>query len=146
MKVTERNFKTLDYMSDYTMWGWLSKSGEKKVKAVGKDMQEVFGATVVEFGDLPANDIQKSFYGRAKCIVTLTKAGSSAFYLLSYSTIVCLYTNGKFYKLWNEYSRTTMNHINAFRYMAGLENLSKNEWLDLPCYHYDYAERAFICE
>ena len=36
---------------------------------------------------------------------------------------------GRFIRLWNGYSVTTMNHINSFRIMYGLEPISKQEWL-----------------
>ena len=54
---------------------------------------------------------RKSFYGKAKIIET-----ESAFYLLSYSTIVCKVDKAtrSFTRFWNGESSTTMRHINSF--------------------------------
>ena len=70
--------------------------------------------------------IQKSYYGKA--VIVDGKNGDKL--LRSYQTIVCAYnpTTGVFRKLWNGYSRTTMNHINDFRRLYGLSWLSKKEW------------------
>ena len=59
---------------------------------------------------------QKSFYGKAKLIETPTKK-----YLLSYSTLVCYWNeeNATFCKLWDDYSVTTMKHINRFMCYLG---------------------------
>ena len=54
---------------------------------------------------------RKSFYGKAKIIET-----ESAFYLLSYSTIVCKVDKATrtFTRFWNGESSTTTRHINGF--------------------------------
>lgn len=61
-------------------------------------------------------DGRKSFNGRCKVIETQSK-----FYLLSYTTIICYFDKNtrKFGKLWNDYSATTMRHINSFMQYLG---------------------------
>ena len=71
---------------------------------------------------------RKSFYGKA--IVTEWDGRKT---LTSYSTDVArIESDGRFIKLWGGYSVTTMNHINAFRIMNGLNALTKKEWLEIP--------------
>ena len=71
---------------------------------------------------------RKSFYGKA--IVTEVDGNKT---LTSYTTDVArIDKEGHFIKLWNGYSVTTMNHVNAFRIMNGLNALTKNEWLEIP--------------
>ena len=70
----------------------------------------------------------KSFYGKA---TGFEKNGKMI--LKSYSTFVCGITaKGKIQRYWNDYSATTMRHINAFLVNAGFEKMSKAEWLSLP--------------
>lgn len=54
---------------------------------------------------------RKSFYGKAKIIET-----STAYYLLSYSTIVCKVDKDthEFSRFWSGESATTTRHINGF--------------------------------
>ena len=67
---------------------------------------------------------RKSFYGKA--IVTEVNGNKT---LTSYTTDVArIDKEGNFFKLWNGYSVTTMNHVNAFRTMNGLNALTKKEW------------------
>ena len=71
---------------------------------------------------------QVSYYGKAKEIEK-----SDFKYLKSYQTIVCaIAPNGAFFRLWDGYSVTTMNHINEFRINNGLKPLNKKEWKALP--------------
>ena len=71
---------------------------------------------------------QKSYYGKA--IIIEDKFGNKR--LKSYKTIVAEITKkGKFKRLWEGYSRTTMNHINEFRKENGLEKISAKEWKNL---------------
>ena len=70
---------------------------------------------------------QKSFYGKARVI----KAGRKSL-LRSYDTIVCgINTKGKFVRLWNDYSVTTMAHVNEYRQQNGMPALSKKEWNEM---------------
>lgn len=51
--------------------------------------------------------------------------------LLSYSTEVCRFNNGKFVRTGHGYktdSQTTMRHINYFRGLVGLPKMTKSEW------------------
>lgn len=67
---------------------------------------------------------RKSFYGKA--IVTEVDGSKT---LTSYTTDVArIDKEGHFIKLWNGYSVTTMNHVNAFRIMNELNALTKKEW------------------
>lgn len=71
---------------------------------------------------------QKSYYGKA--IVIEDKFGNKR--LKSYKTIVAEITKkGKFKRLWEGYSQTTMNHINEFRRENGLEKIKAKEWKNL---------------
>lgn len=76
--------------------------------------------------ELIPNNGRKSFYGKAKVIDHENGFVS----LVSYSTIVCSIDTktGEFKKHWNGYSLTTMQHINSFRNMYGLETMSKKHW------------------
>lgn len=49
--------------------------------------------------------------------------------LRSYYIDVCkINKHGKFTRLWSGYSVTTMNHVNEFRKMNGLNTINKKEW------------------
>ena len=76
---------------------------------------------------------QKSFYGKARCLMT-----EKGWYLLSYDTIVCsLHANDDtgeinvFRRYWTDYSATTAKHINAFLHNFNLRGLNKKEWESL---------------
>lgn len=90
----------------------------------------VNGEKVTEIFDLPATR-QKSYYGKAKVIVT-----EKARYLLSYETIICRFSyDGEFRKLWNDWSSTTEKHINDFMRFVRLGNgFNKKEWTNLDCF------------
>lgn len=51
--------------------------------------------------------------------------------LRSYYTEVAEMYQGKFIRLWDGYSNTTLKHINAFRNYLGLPGLSKREWIEM---------------
>lgn len=51
--------------------------------------------------------------------------------LRSYYTEVAKMYQGKFIRLWDGYSNTTLKHINAFRSYLGLPGLSKREWIEM---------------
>lgn len=75
----------------------------------------------------PVYNHQKSFYGKARIINNGTET-----LLRSYDTIVCkIDSNGNFEKLWNDYSVTTMAHINEYRRQNGMEQLNKKAWLEM---------------
>ena len=72
-------------------------------------------------------DNAMSFYGKAHVIV-----GDTYKKLRSYDTVVCGIVNNNFEKYWDDYSSTTMRHINEFRLQNGMPKLSKAEWNKIP--------------
>lgn len=93
-----------------------------------------YGIDVVEEYSVPDQFCdRKSFYGKAKIVVT-----ADGMYLRSYETLVCYLSNdGKFQKLWNDYSATTMRHINAFMKYIGKCSGGK-AWWDALEYRKEY--------
>ena len=77
-----------------------------------------YGKVVLVMEELTAYG-QKSFYGKAK-----TEKGK----LYSYGTLVCSIIDGNLYRHWDDYSATTMRHINSFLRANGLSSLRKKEW------------------
>ena len=79
----------------------------------------------------PANG-QKSFYGKAHYFET-----DGTYVLMSYDTYICDYEpkTGYFFKRWEGYSRTTMNHIKSFCAMFRIfPNMTKKQWDSIPTY------------
>ena len=74
-----------------------------------------------------ACEYRASYYGKAKVI-----REGDVVSLLSYDTTVCKIVNGKFIRMWDDWSATTARHINSFRVMHGLPTISKAEWNKLP--------------
>lgn len=70
---------------------------------------------------------QQSFYGKAKVIVI-----DDVVYLKSYDTIVGFIKDGEFCRTWDQYSATTMKHIQAFLYKFDLPCGGKSWWNGLP--------------
>ena len=71
--------------------------------------------------------ILDDFGGRAAIIPTV-----NGYILKSYYTNVCEIRNGKFIKLWQGYSNTTLKHINAFcSYLKIPLYFSKREWIEM---------------
>ena len=80
--------------------------------------------------DLPVmSDKAKSFYNKA----VVTEHDNGDIELRSYNTIVCRIRNGKFERLWDGYSATTMRHINAFVDFYGIKGGGKAWWTKLEC-------------
>lgn len=80
--------------------------------------------------ELQPNGRQKSFYGKAK-VYWNPRAGM--WILRSYNTDVCgIDVQGKIYRFWDDYSATTMKHVNAFCTQFGIPALSKRDWENLP--------------
>lgn len=75
---------------------------------------------------IPTNN-RKSFYGKA----TVIEKNDGTIELRSYQTIVARIRNGKFERLWDGYSVTTMNHINSFINMFGIDGGGKAWWESL---------------
>ena len=69
---------------------------------------------------------RKSFYGKAKVI----EHDNGIVSLLSYNTVVCSIDpkDKKFYRHWTRYSVTTMQHINTFRRLYGLETMTAKQY------------------
>ncbi len=74
----------------------------------------------------PTNN-RKSFYGKAEVI----ERDNGTIELRSYQTIVARIRDGKFERLWDGYSMTTMNHINAFLDTFGIRGGGKTWWTSL---------------
>lgn len=80
--------------------------------------------------ELPCYDRCKSFYNKAE---VLEQFGYN--HLKSYETIVCILSeDGYFIKLWDDYSVTTMRHINSFLEHFGYSKYGGKKWWDsLEC-------------
>lgn len=76
---------------------------------------------------------------RKNAFWTETKNGIK--YLVSYTTIVAsIDTDGNFHRFWNDYSVTTMNHINRFCELFGIRGYSKADWNKLTVEKVDYND------
>ena len=75
---------------------------------------------------------RKSFYGKTSVI----EKDNGDIELRSYNTIVARIRNGKFERLWDDYSATTMNHINAFIDYYGIVGGGKSWWESLEVCNY----------
>lgn len=84
-----------------------------------------------EFELRPLNG-RKSFYGKAKVI----EHDNGNIELKSYDTIVARISNGRFERLWDGYSATTMNHINSFIDTFGIDGGGKAWWTSLEVCNY----------
>ena len=74
--------------------------------------------------ELPCYDRCKSFYSKAH---VLEQFGYK--HLKSYETIVCILSDsGEFTKLWDDYSVTTMRHINSFLEHFGYSKYGGKKW------------------
>lgn len=73
-------------------------------------------------------------------------------FLISYNTVVAYQSNrGKFYRLWDRYSVTTMRHLYLFGWNIGKKEWLKNKVYSLPkkyTYISKYAEtrEVTICD
>jgi len=75
--------------------------------------------------ELPCYDGRKSFYGKAHII----EHDDGTRELRSYDTIVCRLTpDNHFVKLWDDYSATTMRHINSFLDHHGFNQYGGKAW------------------
>lgn len=84
-----------------------------------------------EFELIPTNN-RKSFYRKAMVI----ERDNGDIELKSYDTIVARIRSGKFERLWNGYSATTMNHINSFIETFDIKGGGKAWWTSLKVYNY----------
>lgn len=79
---------------------------------------------------------QKSFYEKA----VVTVYNPDFVVLTSYKTDVAAIIDGDFVRLWNDYSATTMKHVNAFRNNYGMEPINKKTWCVLPVNEVNHAD------
>lgn len=77
--------------------------------------------------ELNPNNGRKSFYNKAIVI----EKDNGDIELQSYNTIVARIRNGKFERLWSGYSATTMNHVNSFVDLFGIDGGGKAWWSNL---------------
>lgn len=82
--------------------------------------------------ELKPTNGRKSFYGKAEVI----QKENGDIELRSYNTIVARIRNGEFQRLWNGYSQTTMNHVNAFIDAFGICGGGKAWWNSLEVMSY----------
>ena len=84
---------------------------------------------------------QKSYYKKAEVIED--RFGNKR--LKSYNTIVAEITKkGKFERLWEGYSKTTMNHVNDFRKENGLEIINAKEWKKMEVVKRDKNKKRWV--
>lgn len=84
---------------------------------------------VVESYLKPMHERVNSYYGKA---VVIRDARKHTTYLRSYQTIVCKIVNGKFFRTWDDFSVTTLRHVDEFRRQNNLPGISKKEWSAMP--------------
>ena len=84
--------------------------------------------------------IQKSYYRKA---FVLQDENGNVF-LQSYDTVVCGIVDGSFVRYWDDYSVTTMNHINDFCKLYNTPTMNKKTWISLPvkCSPVHYTEHV----
>lgn len=89
--------------------------------------------------ELKPNNNQKSFYGKA----TVIEWDNGVIQLKSYDTVVAEVKDGKFKRLWEGYSATTMKHVNAFIDMLGISGGGKAWWDSLaePWWDLEYNNK-----
>ena len=80
---------------------------------------------------LDSYSIQKSFYKKAQ-----VEDWGGIKILISYKTAVAyIDTKKQLHRLWNDWSTTTQNHLNAFLYKYGLQNnlygMNKKKWMNM---------------
>lgn len=72
----------------------------------------------------PIADNRKSYYGKASVV-----EWNGEKILVSYETPVCkIDLGGRFVRLWEGYSATTMRHINSFNCLFGIREGGKAWW------------------
>lgn len=76
----------------------------------------------------PVADSRKSYYGKASVV-----EWNGENILVSYETAVCKIDRaGRFVRLWEGYSATTMRHINSFNRLFGIRGGGKAWWDKQP--------------
>lgn len=118
------------------MYGfYLTREEEKEMINEQNYLQYRLNDTINRVFELTPIDTRKSFSGRCKVLES-----NSKYYLLSYTTIVCYWdkNNNKFTKLWNDYSVTTMRHINSFMNFIGFPSCGGKHWWNSLSYGFEY--------
>ena len=84
--------------------------------------------------------IQKSYYRKA----FILEDENGNVFLQSYDTVVCGIVDGSFVRYWDDYSVTTMNHINDFCKLYNTPTMNKKTWISLPvkCSPVHYTEHV----
>ena len=82
---------------------------------------------IINFNSLIKGNV-KSFYNKA--IIEIDDE-TNEYTLYSYGTKICSIKNNVITKYWDNYSVTTMKHINSFLEFCGLEKINKKLWLNL---------------
>lgn len=75
---------------------------------------------------------RKSFYKKAFVI----EIAPDVYQLLSYETIVCEVDHGVFKRYWDDYSATTMSHVNDFIALFDIQGGGKKWWMEQPVNKY----------
>ena len=129
MKMTNKEYKQARELAEdayelgtfetYTMWGhanhYMKPNDIKKMRQEYKEAKKEKEAFTLD-----------GFGNRALVIPT-----DNGFVLQSYYTEVAKIVDGKFYRLWDGFSTTTLKHVNIFRRHYGFDTLSKREWIEL---------------
>ena len=120
-EAAENNIE-LDTFLKYQDNGYISWENRYMTPDDLKDMRAAYKEIKANKGAFILDD----FGGRALVIPT-----ENGYILQSYYTNVCEIKNGKFIKLWEGFSATTLKHINAFRKHFNFPMISKREWIEL---------------
>ena len=104
-------------VATYGGFDYLSRTEEKELRRDAKVRVELNNETYLS--GFRAT-VRREYYGTV---------------LRSYQTDVAYFSNdGKFHKMWDDYSATTLKHINLFRKNKGLAPLNKREWVEMEMY------------
>lgn len=104
-------------VATYGGYDYLSRAEEKELRRDAKVRVELDNETYLS--GFRAT-VRREYYGTV---------------LRSYQTDVAYFDHdGKFHKTWDDYSATTLKHINLFRKNKGLAPLNKREWVEMEMY------------
>ena len=109
---------TFEHYNGYSFYStrYMQTEDLKEMRQEYKELKKNRGAFTLE-----------GFGNRALVIPT-----NDGYILQSYYTEVAKIKNtGEFIKLWDGFSVTTLKHINAFREFAGMDTISKREWIEM---------------
>ena len=89
-----------------------------------------------EISELAADIRDRKRYNRAFVLegfntrASIREQYDGVYVLTSYYTDVALIHDGKLYRLWDGWSKTTAKHVNIFCEHFGLTGLNKREWIE----------------